>query len=86
MHNVPVCACLCHMAHCCLACLQLWQAITHLKANQWQLSSIPSYAQHFEAQLAAGQPLDLPDIAVPLQPPGIAADLPFPQVISLEQS
>lgn len=62
--------------------LQLWEAIKELKANQWQLLSVPSYShsQDFEAHLAAGQPLKLHELTVPCQPPGVAPGLPLPQV------
>ena len=62
--------------------LQLWEAIKELKANQWQLLSVPSYSHSpdFEAHLAAGQPLKLHELTVPCQPPGVAPGLPLPQV------
>lgn len=60
--------------------LQLWAHIKELKDNQWKLISVASYSDSFEAQLAACKPLDLPQLTVPLQPPGIAAALPLPQV------
>ena len=60
--------------------LQLWVNVKELKENQWKLTSVASYSDSFEAQLAACKPLDLPQLTVPLQPPGIAADLPLPQV------
>ncbi|KAL3143241.1 hypothetical protein ABBQ38_002092 [Trebouxia sp. C0009 RCD-2024] len=58
---------------------QLWAHIKELKDNQWKLISVASYSDSFEAQLAACKPLDLPQLTVPLQPPGIAAALPLPQ-------
>ena len=60
---------------------QLWAQVLELKDNAWKLISVASYANSFEAQLAACKPLDLPQLTVPLQPPGIASDLPLPQVI-----
>ena len=60
--------------------LQLWACIKELKDNQWKLISVASYSDSFEAQLAACKPLELPQLIVPLQPPGIAADVPLPQV------
>lgn len=60
--------------------LQLWACIKELKDNQWKLISVASYSDSFEAQLAACKPLELVQLTVPLQPPGIAADLPLPQV------
>ncbi len=41
---------------------------------------MPSYSQSFEAQLAACKPLELPQLIVPLLPPGIPSDLPLPEV------
>ena len=60
--------------------MQLWAYIKELKDNQWKMISVASYSDSFEAQLAACKPLELPQLTVPLQPPGIAADLPLPQV------
>ena len=60
--------------------VQLWACIKELKDNQWKLISVASYSDSFEAQLAACKPLELQPLTVPLQPPGIAADLPLPQV------
>lgn len=60
--------------------VQLWACIKDLKGNQWKLISVASYSDSFEAQLAACKPLELQPLTVPLQPPGIAADLPLPQV------
>ena len=60
--------------------LQLWACIKELKDNQWKLISVASYSDSFEAQLAACKPLELAQLTVPLQPPGIAADLSLPQV------
>ena len=64
-----------------LCLMQLWACILELKESHWKLISVASHADSFEAQLAACKPLDLPQLTVPLQPPGIAPDLPLPQVI-----
>lgn len=64
-----------------LLLLQLWQQIQELKANEWKLISVPSYSQFFEAQLAACKPLELPQLVVPLHPPGIATQLPLAEVM-----
>lgn len=65
-----------------LLLLQLWQQIQELKANEWKLISVPSYSQFFEAQLAACKPLELPQLSVPLHPPGIATQLPLAEVMA----
>lgn len=64
----------------CLLLLQLWQYTLELKENQWSLLGVPSYSQFFEAQLAACKPLELPELIVPLHPPGVAPSLAFPEV------
>ncbi|KAA6419508.1 MAG: hypothetical protein FRX49_10606, partial [Trebouxia sp. A1-2] len=58
---------------------QLWQYTLELKENQWSLLGVPSYSQFFEAQLAACKPLELPELIVPLHPPGVAPSLAFPE-------
>ncbi len=63
-----------------LLLLQLWQYTLELKENHWNLLGVHSYSQFFEAQLAACKPLELPELTVPLHPPGIAPSLPFPEV------
>ena len=60
--------------------LQLWQHTLELKANQWKLVAVPSYSEFFEAQLAACKPLELPELNVPLTPPGVASDLTLAEV------
>ena len=60
--------------------LQLWQYTLELKTNQWKLVSVPSYSEFFEAQLAACKPLELPELNVPLTPPGVASDLTLAEV------
>lgn len=54
---------------------QLWQSIQELKADQWKLAGVPSYAESFQPQLAACNPLDLPQLIIPSQPPGLASGL-----------
>ena len=63
-----------------LLVLQLWQYTLELKEDHWNLLGVPSYSQFFEAQLAACKPLELPELTVPLHPPGVAPSLPFPEV------
>ncbi len=63
-----------------LLLLQLWQYTLELKEDHWNLLGVPSYSQFFEAQLAACKPLELPELTVPLHPPGVAPSLPFPEV------
>ncbi|DBA75017.1 TPA: Nuclear cap-binding protein subunit 1 [Trebouxia sp. C0004] len=58
---------------------QLWQYTLELKENHWNLLGVPSYSQFFEAQLAACKPLELPELTVPLHPPGVAPSLPLPE-------
>lgn len=54
--------------------MQLWASIIELKDNQWKLTSVASYSDSFEAQLAACKPLELPQLTILLHPPGIALD------------
>lgn len=63
-----------------LLLLQLWQYTLELKENHWNLLGVPSYSQFFEAQLAACKPLELPELTVPLHPPGVAPSLPLSEV------
>ena len=49
---------------------QVWEAIQELKAEAaWKVGSIVQLATAFEAQLATGQPHNLPALQAPKQPP-----------------
>ena len=59
---------------------QVWEAIQELKAEAaWKVESIMQFATAFEAQLATGQPHDLPALQAPKQPP-IDPTLSAPEV------
>ena len=61
---------------------QVWEAIQELKAEAaWKVESIMQFATAFEAQLATGQPHDLPVLQAPKQPP-IDPSLSAPEVRS----
>ena len=48
----------------------MWEAIQELKAEAvWKVESIVQLATAFEAQLATGQPHNLPALQAPKQPP-----------------
>ena len=50
--------------------VQVWEAIKELKTEAaWKVESIMQFATAFEAQLAAGQPHDLPALQAPKQTP-----------------
>ena len=52
------------------AYVQVWEAIQELKTEAaWKVESIMQFATAFEAQLATGQPHDLPALQAPKQPP-----------------
>ena len=51
---------------------QVWDAVSELRTTgNWVVTSIPRLFYAFEAALAAGQPHDLPALALPLEPPGV---------------
>ena len=59
---------------------QVWEAIQELRAEAaWKVESITQSATAFEAQLATGQPHDLPALQAPKQPP-IDPSLSAPEV------
>ncbi len=48
----------------------MWEAVQELKAEAaWKVESIAQLATAFEAQLATGQPHNLPALQAPKQPP-----------------
>lgn len=52
--------------------LQVWEAVQELRSGgSWVVEGIRQVAPAFEAKLAAGQPHDLPALAVPPTPPGV---------------
>ena len=55
--------------------VQVWEAVQEMQSSKiWKVENIPVHVtKDNEVQLATGQPHDLPDLTVPLEPPCIPA-------------